>query len=441
MANTPPVVVVPGITGTQLRDEYQMPPDVVWSVLQHEYARIALHPDDPRYEAQEPARVRSDNIFDVAYKELIQELRYNLREQEDKPVPVFPFSYDWRQPLELVVEQLSEFVEEAIARTGLIRHYADAGYKEDPKVNLLGHSMGGLIITGYLAQKGKKAPVAKVATLATPYRGSFEAVIKIATGTANLGDDSPHSREREAARLTPSLYYLLPDIEKGLETEDEELPKSLFDPGLWQEGVIKSIQEFVRLHAASKHAKNEKARKEQAQALFDEFLKEAKAYRLLIDNFRLTKAGLKSEDWLCVVGVDSETRVRLKIKTIRGVPFFDLGSDFRLNQWMKDKEDQTDWHLTGDGTVPFDAALPTFLKPENIICVVPDDFGYWEIQDKVLAGAAGFHGIMPNMDMLHRLIVRHFTGRADRIGNTWGRPAPGVPDKKWNPPLKLRHKK
>ena len=438
MTNTPPVIVVPGITGTQLRDEYQMPPDVVWSVLQHDYARIALHPDDPRYEAQEPARVQSDNIFDVAYKELIQELRYNLREQEDKPVPVFPFGYDWRQPLEIIVEQFSDFVDEVIARTGLIRHYADAGYKDNPKVNLVGHSMGGLIITGYLAKKGKKAPVAKVATLATPYRGSFEAVIKIATGTANLGGDSPSSREREAARLTPSLYYLLPDIEQGLEMEGEELPKSLFDPKLWQEGVTKSIQEFVRLHAPSKQAASEDKRKELAQALFDKFLNNAKAYRLRIDKFRLSGAGLLPEDWLCVVGVDSETRVRLKINQIKGIPFFDLGSDFRLNQWVKDKEDPKDWHLTGDGTVPFDAALPTFLKVENVVCVTPDDFGYWEIQDKVLSGVAGFHGIMPNMDMLHRLIVRHFTGRADRIGNTWGRPAPGV--KKWQPPMKLRQK-
>ena len=441
MTNTHPVIVVPGITGTQLRDEYQLPPEVVWSVLQHEYARIALHPDDPRYEAQEPARVQADNVFDVAYKELIQELRYNLREKEDESVPVFPFGYDWRQPLEIVVEQFSEFVDEVIARTGLIRHYADAGYMNDPKVNLVGHSMGGLIITGYLAKKGKKARVAKVATLATPYRGSFEAVIKIATGTANLGVSEPNSREREAARLTPSLYYLLPDIGGGLEMDDANLPKSLFDPGLWQEGVIKSIQEFVRLHAASIHAKTEKAQKTHAQVLFEKFLQNAETFRHSINDFRLSKAGLKAEDWLCVVGVDSETRVRLRIKKIGGVPFFDLGSDFRLNRWMKDEKDPKDWHLTGDGTVPFDAALPAFLKAENIVCVTPDDFGYWEVSDKVLAGAAGFHGIMPNMDMLHRLIVRHFTERKDKAGNTWGRPVPGVTDKTWKPPLELRRKK
>ena len=55
--------------------------------------------------------------------------------------------------------------------------------------------------------------------------------------------------------------------------------------------------------------------------------------------------------------------------------------------------------------------------------------------------AAGLHGILPNMNMLRRLIVRHFTGREDSRCNTWGRRAPGVGKKDWAPPLKgLRDK-
>jgi pimeloyl-ACP methyl ester carboxylesterase len=432
MAYIPPVIVLPGITGTNLRDEYQMPPDVVWSLLQHEYVRVALHPDNPRYEALEPARVRADNIFDIAYKELIQELRYNLRQKEDKPVPVFPFGYDWRQPLDLIEEQFAEFVDEVIARTKLLRHYAEAGYADDPKVNLVGHSMGGLIITGYLEHRGKSARVAKVATLATPYRGSFEAVIKVATGTANLGTDEQSSREREAARLTPSLYHLLPEIEGGLEIDDPKLPKSLFDAGLWQRGVIDSLAEFVRLNAVSKLD-----RKQQAQTLFNSLLQDAQAHRNRIKTFQLSKAGLLPEDWLCVAGVDSVTRVKLKInKTSRG-PMFDLGSDYRLNQWRINANDPADWYLTGDGTVPLASAIPSFLKPENMVCVTPDDFGYWEVQDKLAARVAGLHAIMPNMDMLHRMVVRHFTGRGDFSGNTWGSPAPGVLNEQWRPAITL----
>lgn len=430
----PPVIFVPGITGTYLRDEYQLPPDRVWGLIQHEYARVALHPDDPRFEAVQPARVRPDSIFEVAYKEIIQELRYNLCPSDDEPVPVFPFAYDWRLPLEIIEKQLSSFVQEVIDRTKLIRHYAQAGYAANPKVNLIGHSMGGLIITGYVDRKGRPAPVSKVVTLATPFHGSFEAVIKIATGTANIGSDSPQSREREAARLTASLYHLLPTIRDGLEVDDPTLPTSLWDPGLWQSSVVASVLEYVRKQMLVVE------QEEKAQALFAKFLEAAHAYRDRIDNFQLSRSSLQAEDWLCVVGVDARTRVRMRIAlTERGV-LFDLGSKYRLNLWRQNLENQAEWRLTGDGTVPFEAALPNFLGIENIVCVTPEDFGYWEVQDRVTSSVAGFHAIITNMDMLHRMIVRHFTGRADPAGNTWGYPAPGVTATQWKPPIKMRSK-
>ena len=206
MAYIPPVIFVPGITGTYLRDEYQLPPDRVWGVIEHNYARVALHPDDPRFEAFEPSRVRPDAIFDIAYKEIIQELRYNLCPSEDQVVPVFPFAYDWRLPLQIIEQQFSDFIDEVIDRTKLILSYANAGYADTPKVNLIGHSMGGLIIAGYLDTKGTAAPVAKVVTLATPYHVSFEAVIKIATGKSNLGPVRKAIR-----RLSPAASVFPPN--------------------------------------------------------------------------------------------------------------------------------------------------------------------------------------------------------------------------------------
>jgi pimeloyl-ACP methyl ester carboxylesterase len=434
MPYIPPVIFIPGITGTYLRDEYQLPPDRVWGVLEHNYARVALHPEDPRYEAFEPSRVRADSVFELPYKEIIQELRYNLCPSEDEPVPVFPFAYDWRLPLDVIQRHFAEFVEEVIDRTKLIRHYAREGFADNPKVNLVGHSLGGLIITVYLDSKGKAAPVSKVVSLGSPYHGSFEAVIKIATGTANLGSDAPNSREREAARLTSSLYHLLPTIKNALEIEDPKLPRSLFDPGLWQASVIATVLAFLK-------QVEDTVEEQKAQALFVKFLQAAEAYCTRIDNFRLSQTNLKAEDWLCVVGVNSETRVRMKIKTMQGKPLFDLSSQYRMNLWRQNKQKPADSRLTGDGTVPFESALPNFLGLENIVCVTPEDYGYWEVQDKVVAGVAGFHAIMCNMDMLHRLIVRHFTGRPDVTGNTWGYPAPGVTPKKWKPPvMPLRNK-
>jgi hypothetical protein len=60
------------------------------------YERITLHPDDLRYEMKEPARVVKDQVFELFYNEIIEELRHNLSPGPEKTVPVFPFAYDWR---------------------------------------------------------------------------------------------------------------------------------------------------------------------------------------------------------------------------------------------------------------------------------------------------------------------------------------------------------
>ena len=427
-----PVVLVPGITASSLRDEYGLPPETVWAALTKEYERVALHPDNLRYETIEPARIAPDTVLEIAYKELIEELRYNLREQQDQSVPVFPFAYDWRQPLETTEAQLAEFVDEVIDRTRLLRHYRQAGFDANPRVNLVGHSMGGLVIAGYLARIGDKARVSKVATLATPFRGSFEAVIQITTGTANLGSHAPSSRERETSRLTPALYHLIPSC-TGLTVNPPLPPKDLFEPTLWQPSIVKTLQEYVRLYAADPTGAGQQAAK-----LFSSLLSDAGKHRARIENFKPADAGLGPDDWLCVAGVNSKTRVRLNVvPAADGTPEFNLQSADRDDQW--NETDAIKSPLTGDGTVPFPGAVANFIPIESIVCVTPDDYGSWELQDRLTTKVGGFHGILPNMDMLHRLLVRFFTGRPDGRKNTWGRSAPGVAKADWKPPLALDH--
>ena len=431
-----PVIVVPGITATALRDEYPLPTESVWSVLRKDYARVALHPDNLRYEAREPARLAADQLFGVAYEEFIEELRYNLRQREDEPVPVFPFAYDWRHPLEVIERHLEAFVEEVIERTKLLKHYHNSGYGDDPKVNVVGHSMGGLVIAGYLERAGNKARVAKVATLATPFRGSFEAVVQLATGTSNLSGAAPSSRERETARVTPALYHLIPNFRRGLEVAPG-LPKSLFNVDIWQPSIVSTLSEYIRLKGLPPKDPKAPKRLDRAKQLFASLLAAARAHRKRVDSLKLSQAGLDAKDWLCVVGVDAETRVKLEVIRQGRYPDFRIAGKHRVNQWDDADKDRS---LTGDGTVPFAGGVPNFLPLETLVCVTPGDFGYWEVSDKALMKVAGFHGIMPNMNMLHRLVVRHFTGRSDRRQNTWGRPAPSVQDKDWQPPLRLRNK-
>ena len=425
-AVTPPTIVIPGITASVLHDGYALPPEALWTtVRKRAYERIALHPEDQRYELVEPARVMSGGPFPLVYEDLIEELRDELSDKQNGKAPVFPFGYDWRLPLDRVEEVLAGFVREVIDRTMLLPHYReDDDYAGNPTVNLIGHSMGGLLIAGYIERHGD-ALVNKVVTLATPFRGSLEAVLKLATGTADLGEDSGSARERRMARMTPSLYHLLPGFEGDL-TVDLGLETDIFQPRAWQPSVLGTIERQVRDLGVS------------GSDLFAGMLDAAREHRARISALKLSEdgTGVGRGDWLAVAGADAETRIGLRvIAADDGSPRFRLRSHERRNEWGSADGDRRD---TGDGTVPLAGAVAPFLGEAGLVCVVPGDFGYWELRDRALSRFAGFHGLIPKMNMLHRLVIRFLLDADDPHGNTWGRRLPGVEE--WTPPLPLREK-
>ena len=48
---------------------------------------------------------------------LTLDLRHDLSMKADRPVPVYAFGYDWRQPLEVVQAQLGAFIGEVIEKS------------------------------------------------------------------------------------------------------------------------------------------------------------------------------------------------------------------------------------------------------------------------------------------------------------------------------------
>jgi len=413
--------------GSALRDEYPVSPETVWSPLKllvKAYDRITLHPSDPRFELQEPARVSADQVFDLVYGELIEELRHNLTSKADEPVPVYPFAYDWRQPLDQVENLLADFIDEVIARTKLLRHYHDAGFGSSgfpAQINLAGHSMGGLLIAGYLQKAGPRK-VNRVATLATPFRGSLEAIAKTTLGVAALGTSPGNSREREAARVTPALYYLLPSFEGAVEAAGG-LSNDLFLPESWQPSILNTLSEFVRMYGIEPANPGR-----QAQELLKSMLDGAWRYRTRIERLQLQN----SKNWLAVVGVDAPTRVRMQIgKDASGQPRFDLADAEVRNEWKN--ANPTGRIFTGDNTVPYLGARSKFIPTEQVVCVTPSDFSFWEFKDRVLEGT-GFHSSIPNLNLAQRLVVSHFRGQP--FGEVWGRPAPDLESgKAWDPPI------
>ena len=421
----PPVIFVPGITASDLHDAYQLPPEAVWTTIRtHHYERITLHPDDQRYEFHEPARVVPGGPFPMIYENLVAEVRDGLSDDQGATAAVYPFGYDWRLPLDRTEESLAAFIEEVVDRTRLMGHYRHSDWADNPTVSLVGHSMGGLIIGGYIERYGGGS-VHRVVTLGSPFQGSYEAILKVATGTADLGDNAGGARERRMARMTPALYHLLPSFAGALNV-DEGLEADIYRPAAWQPSVVGTLEKQVEGWSIS------------GDELFADMLGAAAAHRARLAGLRLGDRGMSDTDWLAVAGVGAETRVELRVRSNDdGTPRFDLRSDERRNDW--DSDDEALRLQTGDGTVPLAGAIPQFLDESQLVCVTPGDFGYWEVRDRGLSKAAGFHGLLPKMNMLHRLTLRFLLGRDDPYGNTWGRALPGVTE--WDPPLALAHRR
>ena len=363
-----PVVVVPGITGSTLVDRYPLDHEELWTALLHkEHERVSLHPDDRRYEAQEPALVRAGELLDLGYRSLVLALRHDLTVRADWPTPVFPFPYDWRQPVEKTAESLAGFIEEVLARTKLLRHYRESAHAL--QVDVVAHSMGGLVTAEYVGKFGDRRRLERVATLGAPYRGSVEVLVKLLTGMGNLAGEMPEEREREAARSMPAVYQLLPSFEGAVlaEGSGEDVSELLYRMEGWQQGVFQSLAEYIRLHAVDPG--NEATRRIRAESLLQDFLDVGMDHRARMEALDISTGGLSPADWLVIVGVGAKTRVRVRLGEYRGKPRYRiLDKDF-VDQFSDDRTSTE----TGDSTVPLLGAIPSFVPGEQIVAVTPSD--------------------------------------------------------------------
>jgi len=422
----PPVIVLPGITATGLEDFYPIPPEEVWTaVLKKHFDRLSLHPDDLRYEAREPARIQPRQPFGIIYEDLVDALRHDLSSRHDHPTPVFLFAYDWRQDCRITSTQFDSFIDEVLARTVLLRHYRDADNKPFPnmRVDLVGHSMGGLIIADYLVRMrdAAKKKVRRVVSIGTPFQGSLDAIAKVTTGMGSFTDTPPRDREREAARTIPAIYQLLPTFSGAIQP-DPGMPGDIFSVGTWQPTILQTLAEYIRRH---------KARIE-AEDLFTRYLAAAKEFRARGDSLNLGNILPEGRDgWMPIVGVGAPTRQLAKVIKYQGKPWFDIPEP--VDQWNDDHQST----VTGDGTVPFLGACPkpSVFEKERLVCVSPDEFDLLEIRDRILAKTAGFHAALPTVNLVQRLTIRFLNPRFDT--DLKARRAPGVTKPVWPPALKI----
>lgn len=135
----------------------------------------------------------------------------------------YRFAYDWRRDLRSASLRLHQLIDIALPRLRRQR-------SPDAKVIIIGHSMGGLVARYYLyginPATGQSFDgwrhVREVFTMGTPYRGSTDAFVHLASGFRKLFVDFS-----EALRSFTGVYQLLPryrmvrDLRSGTPQNDD----------------------------------------------------------------------------------------------------------------------------------------------------------------------------------------------------------------------------
>ncbi len=123
----------------------------------------------------------------------------------------FDFPYDWRRDNRVAARRLAEQVPAWLAG------YRDRPGKQDAKLVLVGHSMGGLVARHFLEVLGGWEETKALLTFGTPYRGSLNALDFLANGyREGIG---PFKIDlSDLLRSLTSVYQLLPTyacVEEG----------------------------------------------------------------------------------------------------------------------------------------------------------------------------------------------------------------------------------
>ena len=249
---TPPVILIPGVLGSRLVDKSKR--TEVWpgGTLQllagsKENLELPFDPQtaEPLPDGLEPGGLFEDVLASDFYGAILRTLRQSggfvagkLGEPADpRARRYYVFSYDWRQDNVTSARRLDALIEK------VRRDYADPALR----VNIIAHSMGGLVTRYYLrygttdALKGEgafpinmsgAAKVGSVILLGTPNLGSVSSLQSMLLGhRVGLRVIRP-----ETLATMPSVYELLPHplTDWSVDPRGVDLDVDLFDVSVWK---------------------------------------------------------------------------------------------------------------------------------------------------------------------------------------------------------------
>jgi hypothetical protein len=276
-----PVIVIPGILGSRLRDGGTG--RLVWGAFSGDYAdprdddgarlialpmkpgvplselRDAVHPDGALDRVR--LRVLGLPVSVSAYRNILAVLgvggyrddtlgRSGAIDYGDAHFTCFQFDYDWRRDLAESARRLGDFIRQ---RRRYVQAELEARYgvaNADVRFDIVAHSMGGLVARYFLRYGSQDLPadgsepeitwegaryIGRVILIGTPNAGSLDALFELVDGT-NLGPFIPRYPPAVLGTM-PAVYQLLPrgrhrvlvDAANPADAYDD-----LYDPALWE---------------------------------------------------------------------------------------------------------------------------------------------------------------------------------------------------------------
>jgi pimeloyl-ACP methyl ester carboxylesterase len=295
----PPVVFIHGVLGSKLKDEERE--GDLWlgplnRILLSDYSELAYDIDPHTLEPQKSS-IHAYTIADNAvgkdfYGKIVRTLGdaggYVRTETGKKVNPkqknFYVFYYDWRQDNVITAGQLADFIDQIRLDYG----------QPDLKVDIVAHSMGGLI-TRYYIRYGRQdvvndndfdkkvtmyggERVRRVILLGTPNLGSAKTLNRFINGV-EMGLKSIGT---ETLATMPSLYQLFPHpLTDWLVTnEGKPLQRDLYDVEVWRRFQWSIFDPLVRKRILARFDKDERgqAHLQTLEAFFDKHLERARRF-------------------------------------------------------------------------------------------------------------------------------------------------------------------
>ena len=228
-----PLVFLPGVLGSRLCDQEG---ELLWggAASYSNLEDLALGPDPGATPIQACGVVESIKLFGPLSVHQYDTLLEHLRDKGyERGKTLFVFDYDWRQ---------SNF-ESARRLAGELAPILQA---HPEGVDVIGHSMGGIVARIYIQELGGAAKVRRLVTLGTPHSGSLQIFKLLTDGFSGWGNFLAGGREavQRVAFTFPSAYELLPFYPNCCALGRPEWPKSdkrpfdFRDPEPWFESWL-----------------------------------------------------------------------------------------------------------------------------------------------------------------------------------------------------------